>query len=102
MVDQMSVPNLNLNPNPNPNLNPCSQSARQSRLGLRLRLRSLLNTRNGLVHFTLLFCLLSSSCSATDLVISDENPLQLPLVGAHQLRVLAPTILELTLITTKK
>lgn len=35
-------------------------------------------------------------------VLSDDAPLHLPAVGAHQLRVLAPTLLELTLITTKK
>src|SRR5215510_11317515 len=34
--------------------------------------------------------------------IDDTSLLQLPKPGAYQLRVLAPTILELTLITTKK
>lgn len=34
--------------------------------------------------------------------IDDGSPLQLPKPGAYQLRVIAPTILELTLITTKK
>jgi len=34
-------------------------------------------------------------------VISDEAPLSLPPPGAHQLRVLAPDLLELSLVTTK-
>jgi hypothetical protein len=33
--------------------------------------------------------------------VLDDSPLELPSVGAYQLRVLTPTILELTLITTK-
>src|SRR4051812_20064041 len=36
-----------------------------------------------------------------EFLISDENPLAMPPVGAHQLRVVAPNLLELTLITTK-
>src|SRR5712671_3925853 len=36
-----------------------------------------------------------------DLSWTDDRPLALPPVGAHQLRVLSPTILELTLVTTK-
>lgn len=39
---------------------------------------------------------------AAELLISDDAPLQMPLPGAHELRVLSPSILELTLITTKK
>ena len=34
--------------------------------------------------------------------ITDDQPLVLPQVGAYQTRLLSPTILELTLITTKK
>jgi hypothetical protein len=34
-------------------------------------------------------------------IIFDDAPLDLPVVGAHQLRILSPTVLELTLITTK-
>ncbi|HEX4121008.1 MAG TPA: glycoside hydrolase family 9 protein [Verrucomicrobiae bacterium] len=52
----------------------------------------------------LIFVLLAGlGCSgfADNLVISDDQPLRMPLVGAHQLRVLSPTLLELTLITTK-
>ena len=37
-----------------------------------------------------------------ELLISDDNPLAMPPVGAHQLRVMSPNLLELTLITTKK
>src|SRR5262245_5745438 len=36
-----------------------------------------------------------------EMIISDDDPLALPPVGAHQLRIVAPDILELTLITTK-
>src|SRR5213075_3221671 len=36
-----------------------------------------------------------------DLQITDDNPLLLPSVGAHQLRILSSNLLELTLITTK-
>ena len=39
---------------------------------------------------------------AEELLISDANPLAMPPVGAHQLRIISPTLLELTLITTKK
>ncbi|MBC8094176.1 MAG: glycoside hydrolase family 9, partial [Akkermansiaceae bacterium] len=39
---------------------------------------------------------------AADLTISDDAPLELPKPGAHQLRILTPHLLELTLITTKK
>ena len=42
------------------------------------------------------------TASAEEQLISDANPLAMPPVGAHQLRVLSPTMLELTLITTKK
>lgn len=38
--------------------------------------------------------------SRAELILSDD-PLQLPQIGAHQLRILSPTLLELTLITTK-
>src|SRR4051794_22230469 len=46
--------------------------------------------------------LLLSSSSAQELIISDDNPLEMPPVGAHQLRILSPTLLELTLVTTKQ
>jgi hypothetical protein len=46
----------------------------------------------------LLFC----HRAAANAPLSDDNPLMLPAVGAHQLRILSPTLLELTLITTKK
>jgi hypothetical protein len=42
------------------------------------------------------------SAPAQELLISDANPLAMPPVGAHQLRILSPTLLELTLITTEK
>jgi glycosyl hydrolase family 9/cellulase-like Ig domain-containing protein len=45
-------------------------------------------------------CLFNSS--AQELLISDDNPLAMPPVGAHQLRIISPDLIELTLITTKK
>lgn len=45
--------------------------------------------------------LFPSRPAATNLRISDDNFLAMPAVGAHGLRVLSPTLLELTLITTK-
>jgi len=39
--------------------------------------------------------------AAAELRITDDNPLLMPKPGAYQLHVLSPTILELTLITTK-
>jgi hypothetical protein len=45
--------------------------------------------------------LLLSNCPAQEAVMSDDNPLAMPPVGGHQLRILTPTLLELTLITTK-
>lgn len=45
---------------------------------------------------------LCSAAFAEEQIISDTNPLSMPPVGAHQLRILSPTLLELTLITTKK
>ena len=38
---------------------------------------------------------------AQEAIISDANPLAMPAVGAHRLRILSPTILELTIITTR-
>src|SRR5438552_3123027 len=46
--------------------------------------------------------LLGFQSSAQPLQLSDDLPLLLPAPGAYQLRVLAPKLLELTLITTKK
>src|SRR5258708_2835590 len=45
--------------------------------------------------------LFTNHLSAEELQMSDENPLALPAVGAHQFHILSPTLLELTLITTK-
>jgi hypothetical protein len=50
----------------------------------------------------ILATLLLSHGLAQELIISDDNPLAMPPVGAHQLRILSPTLLELTLVTTKK
>jgi hypothetical protein len=50
-------------------------------------------------------CLATLCCfraPAEELLISDDHPLAMPPVGAHQLRVVSPNLLELTLITTKK
>jgi hypothetical protein len=35
-------------------------------------------------------------------LLSDEQPLELPRAGDHQLRIVAPDTLELTLITSKE
>ncbi len=43
----------------------------------------------------------SGNARPDELQISDERPLTLPAVGARQLRIITPTLLELTLITTK-
>src|SRR5262245_11347398 len=45
--------------------------------------------------------LLFQNSTAAELLIADDAPLQMPAVGAHQLRVISPSLLELTLITTK-
>jgi hypothetical protein len=37
--------------------------------------------------------------SAADLQLSDDEPLRLPPVGSHELRVISPTVLELTYVT---
>ena len=39
--------------------------------------------------------------ASDDLRLDDDQPLRMPPVGSYQLRVLSPTMLELTLITTK-
>ena len=49
-----------------------------------------------------IFAALTLSVPAQELIISDANPLAMPPVGAHELRIISPTIVELTLITTKK
>jgi hypothetical protein len=43
--------------------------------------------------------LLALRSSATDLQLSDDEPLRLPRVGSYQLRVISPTVLELTYVT---
>jgi hypothetical protein len=45
--------------------------------------------------------LFPSKPAEADLQINDNNFLQMPAVGAHGLRVISPTLLELTLVTTK-
>ncbi|MEO5804163.1 MAG: glycoside hydrolase family 9 protein [Verrucomicrobiota bacterium] len=40
--------------------------------------------------------------AANDLQITDENPMRMPSVGSYGLRILSPTLLEITLITTKQ
>src|SRR5690242_12673334 len=52
--------------------------------------------------FTGLFLSMLLNARAAPLRLTDDQPLRLPPVGSYQLRVLAPTILELTLVTTKK
>src|SRR6516162_10255880 len=45
--------------------------------------------------------ILLSGARGSEFLISDDAPLQMPLPGAHALRVLSPSVLEITLITTK-
>jgi Glycosyl hydrolase family 9/Cellulase N-terminal ig-like domain len=45
---------------------------------------------------------LAVTCTAAGLRLSDDQPLSLPPVGAYQLRILTPAVLELTLVTTKR
>lgn len=47
------------------------------------------------------FRMLSSQPMAAELPMSDDPSLSLPLPGSHQLRIISPTILELTLINSK-
>jgi hypothetical protein len=49
-----------------------------------------------------LFLASVSLCWSSESPISDDQPAQLPPVGSYQLRILSPTLLELTLVTTKK
>src|SRR5690348_6218691 len=44
---------------------------------------------------------LGGNARPEELTISDDDPLLLPAVGAHQLRLITPSLLELTLVTTK-
>src|SRR5580658_5842130 len=50
---------------------------------------------------TLVICLSANLLAGDELRLSDDQPLRLPPVGSYQLRVLAPSLLELTLVTTK-
>jgi len=51
--------------------------------------------------FVALGCLISLGCTGSDQTNVNENSLIPPSVGFNQLRVISPTVLELTLITTK-
>ena len=46
--------------------------------------------------------LLGSSSLGTDLQLSDQNPLEMPAVGSYQLRLIGPSLLELTYVLEKK
>jgi hypothetical protein len=51
----------------------------------------------------LLICVLAISPIPSQAVeISDANPMAMPAVGSYKLRILSPTLLELTLVTTKE
>jgi hypothetical protein len=52
--------------------------------------------------FILFFALLPATRHSQAAVITDANTLAMPAIGDHGLRVISPTILELTLITTKQ
>jgi len=55
----------------------------------------------GFLGAALATCLGANLRAEDDLRLSDDQPLRLPPVGSYQLRILAPTLLELTLVTTK-
>lgn len=55
-----------------------------------------------LVFGILTLVLVGEIQAATDLRITDENPMKMPAVGSYGLRILSPTLLEVTLITTKQ
>lgn len=44
----------------------------------------------------------NTEAATNDLQITDENPMRMPAVGSYGLKVLSPTLLEVTLITTKQ
>ena len=50
----------------------------------------------------LFVCLGASLPAEDDLRLSDDQPLRLPPAGSYQLRILAPSLLELALVTTKR
>lgn len=53
-------------------------------------------------RFFLLLSLFAQTVFAAEQIISDAAPLEMPQPGAHELRIISPTLLELTLITTKE
>ena len=57
--------------------------------------------RTLVVGICLVFGSVAGVHAATDLRIDDENPTAMPAVGSYGLRILSPTMLELTLISTK-
>ena len=54
----------------------------------------------GILEAAVFLCL-AVNLAAENLRLNDNQPLRLPPVGAYQLRILSPTLLELMLITTK-
>src|SRR4029079_4184762 len=44
----------------------------------------------------------AQAAANSNLQITDENPMRMPEVGSYGLRILSPTLLEVTLITTKQ
>ena len=60
-----------------------------------------MNTRNWRLKLSLAIQIALFLALKTFAENPDENPLRMPAVGFHQLRVLSPNVLELTLVTTK-
>ncbi len=56
----------------------------------------------GLLAAALMLYMTDGAPAQSALRLSDDEPLTMPAVGSYQLRILSPTILELTLITTKQ
>jgi hypothetical protein len=55
----------------------------------------------GFLEAGLVVCLGANLSAQDDLRLRDDQPLRLPPVGAYQLRILSPRLLELTLVTAK-
>src|SRR4051794_34736958 len=53
------------------------------------------------IIFICVALLLSPKPAAAEVVLTDDNFLSMPPIGAHGLRILSPVLLELTLINTK-
>ncbi len=81
---------------PKPNAREAIEEKRATKAVAR-KTRTISNASVGLALLVLCF----GSLPAADLRLNDSNPLAMPAVGSYGLRILSPTVIELTLITTK-